>query len=276
MKVLSGKESIASVSRPSSIKTNGTDTIASARTDPLMDILLTLQSHINSNMARINMNQKRLLQRSKHVDDLSLKATQAISAALNQSKIASDRLNEAKLIKNQAKQTRHLTTAIFESLSRIQHLLDPEDRVGHAEFERRWPVLHTLHQRASNKSGRPPAFLPSSSSPSSTNINNDSTEQQQQQQKTSTATATINLDTVTPLSSSEIPTASTSSIPPASSSTSTGIKGQQEAQAQNENSSKLVMDRLRSLIGDSTSPETTTATATITTAAEPDGTQDSL
>ncbi|CAO3586340.1 unnamed protein product [Absidia cylindrospora] len=220
-------------------------------------------------MARINMNQKRLLQRSKHVDNLSLKASQAISVALNESKIASDRLNEAKLIKNQAKQTRHLATAIFESLSRIQHLLDPEDRVGHAEFERQWPVLHTLHQRASNKNGRrPPAFLPSSSSSSSTNINKDSTEQQQ---KTSTATATINLAIVTPLSSSDIPTApSTFSIPPTSLSTSSEMMNQQEVQPQNETSSKLVMDRLRSLIGDST-PQDTTTTATATTDA--DGTE---
>ncbi|KAI8089634.1 uncharacterized protein BX664DRAFT_138541 [Halteromyces radiatus] len=246
MKVLSGKESISS--RSPSIKTDNTDTTINTHGNPLMDILLTLQLHINKNMSIINQNQKRLLQRIKHVDDLSLKTTQTIGVALNQSRIVSDRLNEAKYIKSQAKETRQYATNIFESLCRIQKLLEPEDCVGHTEFGQRWPILHSLHQRASNN-GNSRSILHSSSS------NN-----QHQQQKGAAASATITRAHVSSSSSSNEPSttaplsssSSSSSIAlvstVSSADTTTSYCNQKEAQQSNLDISTVVMNQLRNLV----------------------------
>ncbi|KAI8061092.1 hypothetical protein BC940DRAFT_310545 [Gongronella butleri] len=130
---------------------------SSARADPLVDILLSLQQHVQQHMTRINLAQRRLAQRIKYVDHLGLKTTQTIAVALNQAKLASDQLQDAKLIKEQAKQSRQHTTTIFESLRRIEHLLDAEDRADHPQFRARWPALQALHDRAANR--QPPRLL---------------------------------------------------------------------------------------------------------------------
>jgi hypothetical protein len=175
--------------------------------------------------------------------------------ALYQSKGASDRLNEgntiakknnqrviytdqstllAKHIKVLAKETRHYATSIFESMHRIQHLLDPEDCIGHPEFEKRWPVLNSLHQRASIE--RPPAFLPSSSSSSSTLAND---ERAQRRQKSSTASTTVSLANVAPVSET------TSSSPSSALSESA-------SSAPNDHYPSSTMDRLQRLINEAT------------------------
>ncbi|KAI8343672.1 hypothetical protein BC941DRAFT_411980, partial [Chlamydoabsidia padenii] len=216
MKGLLGKESIRSSSSSS-------DTLISARMDPLVDILLTLQGHINKHMAQINLNQRRLLQQIKHVDEIGLKTNQVMTMALHQSKMASERLNEAKHIKRLAKETRSSATFIFESLQRIQHLFDPEDRVGHPDFEKRWPVLHSLHQRAITHTGRPPTLLNSSSSTTALNMDDG---------KTLAASTTISLTNIASVSENS-------------------SDNNLEQQHTPDNSSTLVMHRLRSLIGDS-------------------------
>jgi tRNA C32,U32 (ribose-2'-O)-methylase TrmJ len=189
------------------------------------------------------------------VDELSLKTSQAMSVALYQSKGASDRLNEgnkktqkkrqraiytdsstllAKHIKVLAKETRHYATSIFESMHRIQHLLDPEDCIGHPDFEKRWPVLNSLHQRASTE--RPPAFLPSSSSSSSTLAND---ERAQRRQKSLTASTTVSLANVALVSE-------TASLSPSSASSASAPS------APNDHYPSSTMDRLQRLINEAT------------------------
>lgn len=177
-----------------------------------------------------------------------------MSMALYQSKGASDRLNEgnmitkgrqramytdqptllAKHIKVLAKETRHYVTSIFETMHRIQHQLDPEDCIGHPDFEKRWPVLHSLHQRAMIE--RPPAFLPSSSSSSSTFAKDD---RNQHRQKSSTAATTVSLANVAS-------TSETSSLTPSS------VSSESASSAPNDQYPSSTMNRLQRLINEST------------------------
>ncbi|ORX50213.1 hypothetical protein DM01DRAFT_61337 [Hesseltinella vesiculosa] len=113
-----------------------------------MDILLSIQQHMYFHMHKINDWQRRLAQRIKYVDHLSLNTTQTIAVALNQAKLASEQLEQAKAIKEQAKQSRQYTTSIFETMRQLEEHLDAEDRADHPHFQKRWPALHQLHQRA--------------------------------------------------------------------------------------------------------------------------------
>ncbi|KAF7723241.1 hypothetical protein EC973_002179 [Apophysomyces ossiformis] len=90
---------------------------------------------------------KVLLQRIKYVDDLSLRATQALSTALSQARTASERLNEVHNLKSQAQQTNQYAMNIFDVLCQLERHLDPEDRIGHSALAERWPELDQLHQR---------------------------------------------------------------------------------------------------------------------------------
>ncbi|KAI8369529.1 uncharacterized protein BYT42DRAFT_584779 [Radiomyces spectabilis] len=116
--------------------------------EPLIEIMTELQSHFKAWMGKISQDQTLLLQRIKYVDELSLKVAQAMVTAVNQAKLASERLNEVNHIKKQAERVRKRTIHIFEILSQIDHHLDPEDRVGHPAFAARWPDLDTLYQRS--------------------------------------------------------------------------------------------------------------------------------
>lgn len=61
-----------------------------------MDIFFGLQSHIKEHMSHINMEQKILLKRIAYVDDLSTTSSQTMVVALQQAKLAADRVSEGK------------------------------------------------------------------------------------------------------------------------------------------------------------------------------------
>ena len=105
----------------------------------------------------IILDKKLLLQRSKHVEGLSMQTAQSLVSGLNQARHASEKLGEAKKIKTYAQQVQKQTADIFNRLSMLDEYLEPEDRIGHESFAARWPDLDKFYRKAVNQQQcRPP------------------------------------------------------------------------------------------------------------------------
>ncbi|KAI9309688.1 hypothetical protein BJ944DRAFT_79 [Cunninghamella echinulata] len=263
IKVLSGVDN-SNTPKSSSVSfksSSENSSMINLRSTSLAEILLLLQKHISKNMSKINEEQKRLLNRIKYVDNLGLKSSQIVSITLNQSKLVSERLNEAKQVKEHAKKTRQYATSIFESLQKLEQFLDPEDRVKHPEFTKKWPALNSLYERASNQHIQPALLTRTNSS-----FNQKSTIATTKTTTTSTSTTnTISFEESTTLST--LPTTSSTSISTSSSallSASESLSASVHSDPLNNNnhqpdiqsnqtessfSSSIVMDKLRSLVG---------------------------
>ncbi|CAO3649361.1 unnamed protein product [Cunninghamella echinulata] len=263
IKVLSGIDNSNTPKSSSvSFKSNSENSsMINLRTTSLAEILLLLQKHVSKNMSKINEDQKRLLNRIKYVDNLGLKSSQMVTVTLNQSKLVSERLNEAKQVKEYAKKTRQYATSIFESLQKLEQFLDPEDRVGHPEFIKKWPALNSLYEHASNQHIQPVLLTRTNSS-----FNQKSTIATTKTTTTSTSTTTTNtisfdesttLSTL-PTTSSTSTSTSSSALLSASESFSASAHSDllynhhqptiQPSQTE-PSSSSIVMDKLRSLVG---------------------------
>ncbi|CAO3607756.1 unnamed protein product [Cunninghamella blakesleeana] len=261
IKALSGTDSSTPQSSSISFKSNSENSsMINVQSSSLADILIILQRYTSKQMSKVNEDQKRLLNRIKYIDGLSLKSSQIITTTLNQSKLVCERLNEAKQVKEHAKKTRQYATSIFESLQKLEQTLDPEDRVGHPEFVKKWPALNSLYERVSNQQYPQPIILTRTNS----GLNQKSTIATTKttmntvvsfDDPTTIATTTMT-NTITSSSSS---LSSTSSLPLSSSSNSlhsnainNNIQQQQQSKSAVESlssSSSIVMDRLRSLVG---------------------------
>jgi hypothetical protein len=68
-----------------------------------MDTFFGLQSHVKEHMSHINMEQKILLKRIAYVDELSTSSSQTMTVALQQAKLAADRVSEGKKKKKKKK-----------------------------------------------------------------------------------------------------------------------------------------------------------------------------
>lgn len=161
-------------------------------------------------------------------------------------------------MKEHAKKTRQYVTSIFESLQKLEQILDPEDRVGHPEFVKKWPALNSLYGRVSNQQYPQPIILTRTNS----GLN----------QKSTIATTKTTMNTVVSFDEPTITTttttttmnissskSSTTSLSLSSSSnslhsnaTNNNIQLQQQSKTTVESlssSSSIVMDRLRSIVG---------------------------
>ncbi|CEI87710.1 hypothetical protein RMCBS344292_02119 [Rhizopus microsporus] len=116
--------------------------------DSLADTLFDIQDHIAAQMSQVNSDQRLLLQRIKHVDDLSSSMAQSSILALNQSKLICEKIPEVNAIKQQANCINQQISTIFRSLSSIEKYLDTEDRITNLE---RWPLLGELYLNALKK-----------------------------------------------------------------------------------------------------------------------------
>ncbi|PHZ11614.1 uncharacterized protein RHIMIDRAFT_255624 [Rhizopus microsporus ATCC 52813] len=139
-------ESVISLKSSGKLLTN--KHIGKYSADNLADTLFDIQDHIASQMSRVNSDQRLLLQRIKHVDDLSSSMAQSSTLALNQSKLIREKIPEVKAIKQQANRINQQISTIFRSLSSIEKYLDTEDRIANLE---RWPLLGELYLNALKK-----------------------------------------------------------------------------------------------------------------------------
>ncbi|CEP15082.1 hypothetical protein [Parasitella parasitica] len=127
-----------------------------ASSDPLLDIFFGLQTHIQEQMLHINLEQRILLKRIAYVDELSTTASQTMSAAFSQAKLAADRVSEVVAIKEQAEKAHSHIIDIFRALTKLEQYLDPQDRILAAEpVDSQWPVLQQLRLKSSKSAETP-------------------------------------------------------------------------------------------------------------------------
>ncbi|CAO3658366.1 hypothetical protein G6F70_002657 [Rhizopus microsporus] len=139
-------ESVLSLKSSGKLVTN--KHIGKYSADSLADTLFDIQDHIAAQMSQVNSDQRLLLQRIKHVDDLSSSMAQSSILALNQSKLICEKIPEVNAIKQQANCINQQISTIFRSLSSIEKYLDTEDRITNLE---RWPLLGELYLNALKK-----------------------------------------------------------------------------------------------------------------------------
>ncbi|KAI9483464.1 MAG: hypothetical protein EXX96DRAFT_616439 [Benjaminiella poitrasii] len=122
----------------------------------LLNIFLTLQTHIKEQMRYVNSEQRSLLRHIAYVDELSSRNYQSVINAMQQAKIAADKISEASIIKKKAEQVKEKAEDIFKTLSALEQYLDPEDRISVNNENTKWPELSKLRAQALRPLQQPP------------------------------------------------------------------------------------------------------------------------